>query len=110
MGLYLLNISVDNTDPYPNFIPENLSINDQESIIEIVVEKLLGFDNAIKEYDDNENEDFNIKKHIEIILVHINLPQNKNNKYLIQKKLNYPSYQTHLSTGFFQIEGPPPEV
>ena len=42
MGLYLLNISVDTADPNPEHIPEDLSINDQESIVEIVVEKILG--------------------------------------------------------------------
>ena len=49
MGIYLLNISVDTKDPHPEYIPEDLSINDQESIVEIVVEKILGFENAIQE-------------------------------------------------------------
>ena len=68
MGLYLLNNSVDTADPNPEHIPEDLSINDQESIVEIIIEKVLGFENAIEEYDDNDTEDHNKKKNVKIDL------------------------------------------
>ncbi|TXB68372.1 hypothetical protein [Phaeodactylibacter luteus] len=55
MGLYLLNISVDTADPYPDYIPEDLSFNDQESIVEILLEQVLGYENAIAEYDDHDS-------------------------------------------------------
>ena len=66
MGLYLLNISVDPSDPNPQHIPEDLSFNDQESIVEIIVEYVLGYEDAIKEYDDRDTEDHNAKKNIRI--------------------------------------------
>ncbi|RZJ28595.1 MAG: hypothetical protein EOO48_09475 [Flavobacterium sp.] len=34
--------------------PENLNYNEQESIIELLLEKALGFENAIPEYDDTD--------------------------------------------------------
>ena len=62
MGLYLLNISVDPADLNPDHIPEDLSFNEQESIVEIIVEKILGYEDAITEYATQDNEDNN-KKH-----------------------------------------------
>ena len=50
--LHVLNCSVDIPDPKGQQVTENLSFNDQESIVEIVVEKMLGFGNVIAEYDD----------------------------------------------------------
>jgi hypothetical protein len=56
MGLYMLNISVD----VPNYIfnaPQpDVAFNLQESIIEIVVEKVLGFENAIPETQDSDSD------------------------------------------------------
>ena len=50
--LHVLNCSVDIPDPNGQHVSENLSFNDQESIVEIFVEKILGFGNVIAEYDD----------------------------------------------------------
>ena len=50
--LHVLNCSVDIPDPNGQHVSENLSFNDQESIVEILVEKILGFGNVIAEYDD----------------------------------------------------------
>lgn len=62
MGLYFLNTSVDTIDPNPEYIPEDLSINEQESVVEILLEKVLGFENAIVEYDDHDTEEHTKKK------------------------------------------------
>ena len=64
LGLYFLNISVDATDSLYAEKKENLAINNQESIIEIVIEKVFGFDNAIAEQDDNDNSQNSIFKKI----------------------------------------------
>lgn len=66
MLLYIFNCSVDTPDLGGNFSPENLRLNDQESIVEIVAEKLLGFENAIPESDDADYEDTSIKKSISL--------------------------------------------
>jgi hypothetical protein len=111
MGLYLLNISVDTADPNPEHMPEDLSINDQESIIEIVVEKVLGFEDAIEEYDDHDTEDHNKKKNVQIdLLVHeIKTKKIDHNKFFERKKL-FPYYEARLTKGFNKIDSPPPKV
>lgn len=57
MALLLLNCSADSPDIYSRFIPENIYLNDQESLIELVIEKVFYLDNAIPEYDDIDNEE-----------------------------------------------------
>ena len=111
MGLYLLNISVDTADPNPEHIPEDLSFNDQESIVEIIVEKVLGFEDAIKEYDDHDTEDHNKEKNVKIdLLVHINKSNNYAYNDLIATKKRYPNYEARWPSGFIEIDSPPPKV
>lgn len=111
MGFYLLNISVDTADPYPEYFPEDLSFNDQESIIEIIVEQVLGFTDAIQEYDDHDREDHTQKKNGKISF----LAQvvKANNSALIQpleRDNRFPDGTIRLTSGFKQIDSPPPKI
>lgn len=111
MGLYLLNISVDTADPNPEHIPEDLSLNDQESIVEIVVEKVLGFEDAIKEYDDHDTEDHNKKKNVKIdLLVHVIKANQINRSQFFDRKKLFPDHESRLTKGFYEIDNPPPKV
>ena len=111
MGLYLLNISVDTADPNPECIPEDLSFNDQESIVEIIVEQVLGYENAIKEYDDYDTEDHNRKKNVKIeVLVYQTATNEISHQHLTEKEKLYPDYEASLTDGFIDIDSPPPEV
>lgn len=111
MGLYLLNISVDTADLNPENIPEDLSFNDQESIVEIVVEQVLGYENAIKEYDDHDSEDHNAKKSVKIdLLVNITKTENNAPNHFIERKTRHPEYEARLTNGFEEIDSPPPKV
>lgn len=111
MSLYLLNISVDSPDYFSNSISEDLSFNDQESIVEIVVEQVLGYENAIKEYDDNDTEEHNGKVQLKVdwfskpiysgIFSSSNLEANKDAFY---------SPKLKLSLGYFQTDTPPPKA
>jgi hypothetical protein len=56
MALNIFNLSVDVKDATDCYMPEDLSINDQESFIEIVVEKWLGYENALSEHDEPDQE------------------------------------------------------
>jgi hypothetical protein len=47
---------VDMPDAQPEDIPEDLSINDMESVIEIVLEKCLNIEDAISEHDETGDE------------------------------------------------------
>lgn len=67
MAIYFLNCSVDAPDIQILSQQENLKFNDQESIIELLVEKVLGFENAIIEQDDiDESQQNTIKKIISL--------------------------------------------
>lgn len=110
-GLYLLNISVDAADPYPDNIPENLSRNDQESIIEIIVEQVLGFEDAIKEYDDCDAEDYTKKKNTKIEWSTLDFEQlNETLKFLPSGKSLLFSFDDKVASGFKIIDSPPPKV
>ena len=52
MAMYLFNCSVDTPDQFFDHIPENLLLNDQESMIELVLEMGLGLEDAIPENED----------------------------------------------------------
>lgn len=111
MGLYLLNISADSPDANPNHIPEDLSFNDQESIIEIVVEKMLGYENAIKEYDDNDTEDHNNKTSLNIDLIAQHNIDTTINQCVFKTTIkNFPTHTTFLTNGFHQLDTPPPKI
>ena len=53
-ALNILNLSVDAPDPQPYHIPEDLRYNDMESIVEIVLEQVLGIEDAVPEHDDDD--------------------------------------------------------
>lgn len=111
MGLYLFNISVDTVDSSAEQISENLSFNDQESIVEIVVEQMLGYENAIKEYDGHDNEDNNNKKNVKTDLdVHQINTILSTHQELTRDKTLYPDYEVRLTNSFKKIDSPPPKV
>lgn len=56
-ALHILNISVDSPDPDPEWVSEDLSLNDMESVSEIICEQILHIDNAFPEQDDQDNAD-----------------------------------------------------
>ena len=110
MGFYLLNLSVDISDPMPEHIPEDLSINDQESIIEIVIEKIIGYEDAIKEYDDHDSEDHNNSSvKIDIISQH-NSDSNKEQSFTEKAKQRLPNCFAFLSNGHQSPDKPPPKI
>jgi len=111
MGLYLLNISADTEDPNPQHIPEDLSINDQESIIEIIVEQVLGYEDAFKEYDDHDTEDYNNNTNVKIDLLNSFLAICIiKQSFTETRKQNHPDYNTLLFNGFQNLDIPPPKV
>lgn len=111
MGLFLLNISVDAKDPNPEHIPEDLSINDQESIVEILIEKVLGFENAFKEYDDHDTENHSKKANVKVDLFNMFIDYNTIKESFIKtKKQRFPIYNVFLTNGFQKLDVPPPKV
>lgn len=54
MCLYMLNLSVDAPNPEVVSTAKSLSFNDRESFIEILLEQVMGFENSIVEFEDND--------------------------------------------------------
>lgn len=73
MAMYFLNICVDASDIHHNAIPEDLSYNEQESIIELVVEKVFDLGDIFQEQDDEDPEDYGKKG---VAKIDLSLPNN----------------------------------
>ena len=111
MGVYLLNISVDTADPAAEFMHEDLSINDQESIVEIIVEQVLGYEDAFREYDDNDTDEHQKTNNLKIELISQCPVDSEINQSMIRtKKQKSPDYCTFLTNGFYKLDIPPPKV
>ncbi len=69
--LQVLNNSVDSPELLPAFLPENLAYNEQESIAEILFEKVFKQGNLISEHDEDESDEegMGLKKMIDRISI-----------------------------------------
>lgn len=56
LALQVLNISIDPPDARRATQREDLSRNEQESIVELVLEKVIGIANAVPEHDEGQND------------------------------------------------------
>jgi hypothetical protein len=63
LAAVVLNVSVDSPNYNPFSGAEDLSINEQESIVEIVLEQVMGFEDAIPEHEDPHQNDA-LKKNV----------------------------------------------
>jgi hypothetical protein len=55
-ALHFLNLSIDSKDRHPDFIPEDLSFNDIESVTEFIAEVVFGWHDAFQEHDEDDTE------------------------------------------------------
>jgi hypothetical protein len=112
MALHILNFSVDSPDALPDYVPEDLTINDMESVVEIILEKVLNIENAIAEYDEKDTADgssFEIKKPFSFFLqTNIKIDQVFHNKQTVVVQTNYVE---QFSSQFHpEIVPPPPKA
>jgi hypothetical protein len=56
LSLHILNCSIDPRDREPFYVPEDLSINEIESITEFLAESVFGFKDAVPEHDEADTE------------------------------------------------------
>jgi len=101
---------VDAPDANPDHIPEDLTYNDPESIVEIVVEGILGFENAIAEYDDPDTDEHHSRKigktKVDLTLAyvghHVETPTLNRNKH-------NPLPTPPIASGYVSLELRPPQ-
>jgi hypothetical protein len=110
MAIHIFNLSVDTKDAAPDSIAEDLSFNDQETIVELLLEKVIGIDNAISEQDEPDEEDggaLDFKK--------VNLISHHSNKLFFEPQISNIKNITVYTTSFhqsptFDVFSPPPEA
>jgi len=112
LALHILNISIDAPDRYAEDFPEDLTINDIESISELVLEDFLLIDNAIAEHDEQDNADglsFEISK---ILLYAHAFPCFKTTEiHYSEESINLPLYKNWMMNQFHPDQvAPPPKV
>jgi len=110
MAIYLLNVRIDTADPQPENIPEDLSFNDQESVIEFVIEKILGFEDAIREYDDHDNQSPIKTKNVKIDLMLHAIKADTHQISFLPLRITYPDFWARLTEGFSERDCRPPSV
>lgn len=112
LALYILNCSIDTSDLHQFKVPENLNINHQESVVELIIEKILGFENAIPELDDSDSENHSTLKKTStvdfFILPNYVVAFNDFLPQLTSKNIGF-SKTSCLQT-YFEIHSPPPEA
>ncbi len=109
MALHIFNCSVDTPDFRPNGGPKDLSINDQESFVELILEQVMGIDNAIPEHDEPDDDGTCVVK---VMFEHFVLPaplvlvtHSSADKYIL------PIYRENFDSQFFpEIIPPPPKA
>jgi hypothetical protein len=111
LALYILNCSVDTSDLYRNGVTEDLTINHQESIVELIIEKTLGFENAIPELDDSDGENQSTLKKMATVDFFILPNYAVEIDFLPQRTCkNIGFSKTSILHTYFEIHSPPPEV
>lgn len=110
MAVYFLNISVDYQDIKGNDDLKQAPFNEQESIVELLIEKALGFENAIAENKSEESEQNTFKKSFSLDKFILSAPfELKNNFILVlEKEKNYHKCNGYKTT--LAIHSPPPEI
>lgn len=112
LAAHILNCSIDTEDRKPNNVPEDLSFNDMESIVEIVLEKILCIENAVAEYDepgDENNIGFSAKKLIDTFIPYFSANLSLSADFCILFK--HSNYKESYSEQFHpELILPPPEA
>lgn len=111
LALYFLNISIDVTNSFAYDVPENLNYNKQESLIEVLVEKVFGFENAIAEYDEQDtDQSLQIKKNITLDVFIVPRPQIIANQIVsLDRSHNLSFYASFVKLANREIHSPPPD-
>lgn len=111
MAAFLLNLSVDAPDPFPQHVPEDLTHNEQESITEWVVEKVLGYENAFVEYDDDDGDERSSELTVKLAATLLAaLPFSLRPPAEYRAVPAYPPYTRWLTPGHHEVTGPPPRA
>ena len=109
MAALLLNLSVDAPDFLPRHVAEDLAHNEQESIAEWVVEKLLGYEQAFPEYDDDDQDERSSDLTVKLeATLPARLAWEPHPPVDLRTAVPYPPYAFLLATRTRDVLAPPP--
>lgn len=111
MAVHIFNCAVDAPDSTPFGMPEDLTYNDMESIVEIIVEQVLGYDNAFPEYDDPDTDGTSAvkaQKHLDLYDLPLRLIFLKNQSILAANPAKLISATEQYFNQFFGSPPAPP--
>ena len=109
MALYVFNFSIDSPDGHPDTVAEDLSVNDIESVYELVAETILGIENAVEERDERDPDDgssFQFKKFYTTLVSSVQI---KAADYIFDLHI-YKHICPALAIRFREIDSPPPRA
>lgn len=108
MAIYVLNLSVDSPDAQVNHLPEDLSINDMESVVEIILEGWLEIEDAIPEHDESDANDGTMpfKKSFDIFYMEFKKGSTRASEFFL--KNNFWNYKRNFRQQFYPEFTPPP--
>lgn len=111
MALCILNLSVNAVDLKHHYSTESIDLNEQESLVEIVLEKMLGFEDAIAEFDDSDTEDFSTKNSLKLTVFVLPTPFKFQVETQIHQCKSIVSSIENFNCGYHRdLTSPPPEV
>lgn len=110
MAFHIFNISVDTADTNPDYVPEDLSFNDQESFVELLIEKIFGFENAIAEHDEEDEDSGAVELNKEFNAYSGSEQQISFISYYTGLLHNTPFSERTLPDFFGEINPPPPKA
>jgi hypothetical protein len=112
LTLLIFNLSIDVKDQGDINMKEDLTINDQESIVELVLEKWFGFENAIAEHDEHDEQDGGSIDCQKIVLINLSYKQNISHKLIITIFDKNPLIlfkENYVKAYSLEIDSPPPK-
>lgn len=110
LALYILNCSVDAPDAYADYMHCETNFNDQDSIAELIIEKLLGYEDAVDEYDMENEQEYSGKKGLAVDFFIIPPYYIINQHNILYKKHAKGNSKIFHLIPYFEIHSPPPEV
>lgn len=110
LAMYLFNYSIDSRDAHLDHISEDLSYNDVESIVEFTLEYVLGIEDAMKEHDEQDDDNGSVVGHA-VYIVNATLADLTNsNDFGAEVVHRYCNPSQFFSQGFPEINSPPPKA
>ena len=108
MAIHMLNICVDMPDASPDSIPEDLSYNDQESILEMLLEQAFNIEDAIAEHDEADDNSSSLSLEMfQDVIIHADEDLIEMNNWVDHSRSVTP-YKRNYSFFYLKEINPPP--